>query len=659
MEYNQKITAKQLKRKAVLYVRQSTMKQVFENAESTMMQYALKDKLIYLGWQPESIITVDCDLGQSGSGVSEREGFKQLVADVGNDEIGAIACLETSRLARNSQEWGRLMEICSITQTVLIDADGIYNLNDFNDRMLLGLKGTMSEAELHFLRARMRGGALHKAKRGEYRTPLPIGYIYDEAGNTIKNPNIEVQSAVNLFFETFRMCGSATKMVRHYAKNGFKFPRDKSNGFKNKELIWSDLSSTRALDMLHNPAYAGIYAYGQRQSVATINGGKIKSKPVDEWHVVLKDHHEGYISEDEFNMNQARLAMNSTHVSPVPPTREGNALLQGIAICGVCGKKMGVVYHGANRENTPYYICDDLAKHNGGDRCQYVHGTGIDDAVSGLALERLTQLAIANAIKVKEEIQRRESATDNYFVLQLERARYEAGLARNRYMSVDPANRLVAFELEKIWNQKIIELAKAEEELRIHENEKEKAAVQPDVSDLMSLPNNVKDIWNSGNVQVKDKKRILRCLIEDVTITKKGQSIQCGILFKTGATATLECKNPPMSYTTWTTSADAVEFIRKESMSHTREEIAELLKNSGFTSGKGLPISVDRVGYIMREYNIPSYQDHLKAQGYLNVAEKAAQLNIAQVTVHKWKNAGLLDCEYIKTTGKGDYMFAP
>jgi DNA invertase Pin-like site-specific DNA recombinase len=635
------------------------MRQVYENTESTLRQYALKEKLAQLGWPPENIVTIDRDLGQSGSGASDRDGFKKLVADVGNDEVGAIACLETSRLARNSMEWGRLMEICSITQTALIDADGIYNLNDFNDRMLLGLKGTMSEAELHFIRARMRGGALSKARRGEYRTPLPIGYVYDEAGRAIKDPNMDVQSAVNMFFETFRVCGSATKMVQRYTKNGFKIPKSPSNGYNSKEMLWVKLSSARALDILHNPAYAGIYAYGQRQSVTTVTGTKIRAKPVDEWHVYIKDHHKGYISEDEFEMNQARLLANNTRISPIPPTREGNALLQGISICGVCGRRMSVRYHGPNRENTPYYVCDNDARHNGGDRCQYVHGAEIDKAVSNLILERLTPMAIANAVKVQEEIKRRESTSDNYFISRLERARYEAGLARKRYMSVDPANRLVAFELEKIWNQKITEMAKAEEDMRLHEGAKEKAAVPPDISELMSIPDNVRDIWNNSGVQIKDKKRVLRCLIEDVTIVKKEQTIRVGVRFRTGSSTELVCQNPPMSYTTWTTPVDVVDIIRKESESRAREEISEILGKAGHLSGRGFPISAARVGYIMREYSIPSYQDHLKAKGFLTAEEKAAQLNISSITLHKWKNAGLLDCEYIKTTGKGDYMFAP
>jgi len=661
MEYSQKITATQLRRRAVLYIRQSTMIQVYENVESTMRQYALTEKLVQLGWPLENISTVDCDLGQSGSGVCEREGFNQLVADVINDEVGAIACLETSRLARNSQEWGRLMGICSITQTVLIDMDGIYNLSDFNDRLLLGLKGTINEAELHFLRSRMRDGALNKAKRGELKIALPVGYVYDEAGRIAKDPNIGVQSALNQFFETFRMCGSAHKTLQHYAENGFKFPKDPSRGFGGKEMLWVSLSSTKALAVLHNPLYAGIYAYGRVQAVATVKGTKQQSKPMGEWHVCRKDNHEGYISEDEFNLNQASLLRNHSRTSPVAPAREGGALLQGIAVCGVCWARMGVRYQnqGAKSRNIPYYACAGMSKRYGGGSCQNVHGVEVDKAVSNLLLERLTPLAIENALKVQQEVKQRETAAGSYFVLQMERAQYEVDLARRRFMSVDPSNRLVAFELEKIWNHKIAEASKAEEELRIHERTKEAAAAQPATSELMSIPGNVRDIWNNENIKPADKKRIIRCLVEDVAIIKEGRHIRLGVRFKTGATAQLECLSPPVIYSTQTTSNDVIDIIRRESMSHTKEEVVDILNDGGHVSGKGMPFSVDTIGYFMRKHSIPSFKDHLKARGFMTAKEKAETLNIEYSTFNKLRNAGLIDCEFVKTSGNGDYMFTP
>jgi len=447
------------------------MRQVYENAESTLRQYALKEKLIRFGWQEESITVIDCDLGQSGAETSGRDGFKQLVADVGSGEVGAVASIECSRLSRSSRDWGRLMEICAITQTVLIDDDGTYDPNNFNDRLLLGLKGTMSEAELHFIHARMRGGALNKAKRGELKVPLPIGYVYDEAGTVVKDPNMEIQNAVKLFFEAFRICGSANKMISYYRKNGYKIPKNPCNGYNSREIIWVYLSSTRAIDMLHNPAYAGIYVYGQHQQVHTINGIKTRAKPVDEWHVYIKGHHEGYISCEEYERNQEKLKANNIINASVSPPREGNALMQGIAICGKCGANMSVRYKRQGQRDIPYYVCDNQYKHyTGGSLCQCVHGIAPDEAISKLLLERLTPMAVKNAIQVQKELEQRRAASDNYFILKVERARYDVELAKKRYMNVDPSNRLVAFELEKLWNLKIGELAKAEEELRNHEN---------------------------------------------------------------------------------------------------------------------------------------------------------------------------------------------
>ena len=661
MEYfDHKITSMHLKRKAILYIRQSTMRQVYENAESTLRQYALKEKLIRFGWQEESITVIDCDLGQSGAESSGRDGFKRLVADVGSSEVGAVASTECSRLSRSSRDWGRLMEICAITQTVLIDDDGIYDPNNFNDRLLLGLKGTMSEAELHFLHARMRGGALNKAKRGELRVPLPIGYIYDEAGAIIKDPNLEVQNAVKLFFEAFRICGSANRMLSYYRKNGYKIPKNPDSGFASREIIWVDLSSTRAIDMLHNPAYAGIYAYGQHQEVYTVHGKKTRLKPVAEWHVYIKGHHEGYISSEEYGRNQEQLKENNTYRASVPPPREGNALLQGITICGKCGARMTVRYKRWEIRDIPYYVCDDQAKHyTGGSPCQRVHGSALDKAVSSLLLERLTPMAVRSAIQVQKELEQRRTASDNYFILKVERARYEVELARKRYMNVDPSNRLVAFELEKLWNLKISELAKAEEELRNQENSKKNDIRDLDVRTLLELPDNMEEIWNNGHVNIQDKKRILRCLIEDVTITKESKTTRLGVCFQGGTSTVLECVNPPMKYTTWTTSEEVLDIIRKESICHTTDEISEILTTAGYKSGKGVELTAERITYLQRTYKIPSYQEHLHNKGYLTAREKAVQLGIKVSVLHQRKNAGEFEGKVFRTSGKGDYMFAP
>ena len=319
---------------------------------------------------------------------------------------------------------------------------------------------------------------------------------------------------------------------------------------------------------------------------------------------------------------------------------------------------MTVRYQSAKRGRTPYYACDGMYKRYGGTSCQYVHGVEVDKAISDLVLERLTPMAIENALKVQQELEQRDAASDSYFSLRLERSRHEAELARKRYMSVDPSNRLVAFELEKIWNQKIAELAKAEEDLRIHQVSKENVPARPDVSELMSIPGNVRDIWSDANVLAIDRKRIVRCLIEDVTITKDGRDIRLGVRFKTGATAELECQSPPLIYTTQSTSNDVIGIIRRESTSRTREEIADILNAGGYVSGSGMPYSVSIVRDIMRANNIPSLKEHLKAKGFVTAKEKAAELNVDYSTLHRMRAAGRLECDFVKTSGNGDYMFA-
>lgn len=308
---NGKITSRHLAKMAYLYIRQSTLRQVQENTESTLRQYALRDKLVSLGWDRDDIEVIDCDLGRSGKAADNREGFQQLVSCVANGQAGAVACIEASRLSRCSGDWGRLVEYCAMTDTLLIDVDGIYNPNDFNDRLLLGLKGTMSEAELHFLQERMRGGLLNKAKRGELKKPLPIGYLYDECDRIVKDSDMQVREAIALFFRTFRIVGTAHGMAGYYKKKGYLFPRRVHKGYRKGELIWTELVNSRILDTLHNPVYAGIYHYGEKQTVWTKDGKRIRPMPKEDWHVFIKDHHEGYISYEDFEMNERILEENA------------------------------------------------------------------------------------------------------------------------------------------------------------------------------------------------------------------------------------------------------------------------------------------------------------------------------------------------------------
>jgi len=661
MEFSQKITAAHLKKRAVLYIRQSTMKQVRENSESTIRQYALKDRLIALGWTEESITVIDCDLGRSGGDAGERDGFKQLVADVGSGEAGAIACIECSRLSRNSHDWGRLMEICAITKAILIDADGIYNPNDFNDRILLGLKGTISEAELHFIKARMDGGRINKARRGEMRIKLPVGYVYDAAGRVVKDPDAEIRGAVQLLFDTFRRIGSAHGTVVFFKKNGYKYPVDSKGGFSKSEVSWKPLVESKVCHVLHNPLYAGIYSYGKQHWEHTLDGKKLKGTPEDEWLVRLEDHHDGYISVEEYYSNVARLKANST-INPGSAPREGSALLQGIAICGKCGLKMQVQYYDDGKgKKTPYYSCSANNWGKGGKKCQSsVQGAVLDKAVSNMILETLTPLAVNAAIAVEQEAQRRKTASDNYFLMRIERARYELEIAKTRYMNVDSSNRLVAFELERLWNDKIIELAQAEEELNRHTREKNATRLNnPVYTGLDGLAEDVHEIWRSDRIRIQDKKRILRCLLEDVTITKGVGTTALGILFKTGATRFIECENTKPAYAAWTTGSDVISYIRAKSSTNSAQEISDMLNKDGFRTGMDMEFTPPKVRYLMGYYNIPSLAVQLREQGYLYTNEKANLMGLSPFKLSKLRSQGALDCEWKKVDGKSMYMYAP
>ncbi len=348
-EAQQKITAQHLQRKAFLYVRQSTMRQVIENSESTARQYALRQRAIAFGWPAEQIVVIDTDLGQSGASATDREGFKTLVSEVGMGHAGIVMGLEVSRLARNSSDWHRLLEICALSETLILDEDGLYDPAHFNDRLLLGLKGTMSEAELHVLRARLHGGMLNKARRGELRTALPVGFVYDAAGRVQLDPDRQVQQTLRYFFETFRKMGTVSATVRGLREQNLTFPRRLRAGPRKGELIWGGLTVVRAIGLLRNPRYAGTYAFGRTRQRSRADGKRatIRRRP-EEWHALLVGAHDGYLTWTEHEENQRRIAENARAVGVEHrryPPREGPALLQGMLLCGRCGATMSVRYH--------------------------------------------------------------------------------------------------------------------------------------------------------------------------------------------------------------------------------------------------------------------------------------------------------------------------
>ena len=663
MNQNSKIMGRHLSRTAYLYIRQSTLRQVQENTESTIRQYALREKLLSLGWDRSLIEVIECDLGHSGKTSENRDGFKELVANVANGMAGAVACIEASRLSRSSNDWGRLIEYCAMTDTLLIDADGIYNPNDFNDRLLLGLKGTMSEAELHFLQERMRGGLMNKAKRGELRKPLPIGYLYDECGRVVKDSDIQIREAIDLFFRTFRIVKTAHGMVDYYKQKGYKFPHRIHKGFRKGEVVWTDLANSRVLDTLHNPTYAGVYHYGEHQTVWTKNGRKSLPAKREDWHVFLKDHHEAYISYEDFELNERileenRQAWESKDGKKTPP-REGTALIQGIVLCGKCGRRMTVRYkQRENIRNVPVYTCQkESVEHNTG-LCQHIYGENIDQWVSDIVKERLTPEAIRASAEVQKEVNRRKGEQNRYFQLQVEKARYEADLARRRFMGVDPDNRLVALELESAWNQRLSQLQEAENK---YEEELKKNAIPPEnemEEQVEGLVERFDRVWDSVSVKWEDKKRIIRYLIEDVTLTKHEETTLVQIRFKGGSTTEKEVPNVLPNYRLWTTPDEVLLFLKEHGTDYTYGELAERLNALGYRRGKGKDFDGKGVAYVMREYKLPTKKDKYMCMGYVTTKKMAETMGIDPSNLRQRVHSGKYKGEVVRVTD-GDFMFKP
>jgi DNA invertase Pin-like site-specific DNA recombinase len=455
-----KVTAAHLSRRAVLYVRQSSLKQVLHNTESAIRQYDLRGKAIALGWDASQITVIDIDQGQSGASAADREGFQQMAAEVSLGRAGIVLGLECSRLARNNADWHQLLEICAMTGTLICDEDGLYDPRAFNDRLVLGMKGQISEYELHFIRARLRGGILSKARRGELIMPLPVGLVYDAAGHVILDPDTAIQGAVRHLLATFEAAGSATAVVKAFNATGLTFPWRHEKGPRKGEVDWQPLRHSTVLHVLHNPRYAGAFTYGRHRE-QLLPGGKRSSitVPREEWISFIPGAHPGYITLDQYDANLATLAANATAHGQdrrSGPPREGAALLQGIILCGNCGLRMTIRYHHRRDRDVPTYMCQRDGIENARPVCAAIPGEALDDAIGALLINALTPLTVEAALQVSAELEHRADQADALRAAHVERAQYLADLARRRYLAVDPANRLVAGTLEADWNTALL-----------------------------------------------------------------------------------------------------------------------------------------------------------------------------------------------------------
>lgn len=636
-----KLRADHLKRDAYLYVRQSTLRQVLENTESTQRQYGLQQQAVRLGWPIERVHVIDCDQGQSGSTAIDREGFQRLVTEVSLGHAGIVLGLEVSRLARNSTDWHRLLEICALTDTLILDEDGLYDPRHFNDRLLLGMKGTLSEAELHVLHARLQGGILNKARRGELRKTLPTGLEYDDQSKIILDPDRQIQRTLFTFFRTFERLGSALETVKFFRKKKLLFPRRQRPGMR---LIWAPLTHSLALDILHNPRYAGCYVHGQARTRRTPDGKlKVKRLPIEEWDVVLPGAHAGYITWEQFQSNQRTLRKNSKALGAERhhPPREGPALLQGLVVCGVCGQRMGVRYHAWKGNLKPDYLCQRDHIQNGKPLCQQIPGSTIDHAIGELLLQMVQPLTLEVSLAVQQELQSRIDEADQLRKQQVERARYEADRARERFMKVDPNNRLVADTLEAEWNEKLRALQEAQEQYE-HQRQADRQLLDEQSQALIrSLATNFPKLWNDPQTSHRDRKRMVQLLIEDVTLIRREQ-ITLHIRFKGGATRTQTLPLPQLAYKTWQTEPQTVAVIDDLMNDHTPKEIADILNDKGIRSGKGGTFDATTIAKVRQSYHLQSRWDRLRKRGMLTDKELAKHLGVAIQTVRRWRAHGLL-----------------
>lgn len=654
-----KVAARHLCRNAYLYIRQSSLRQVFENTESTQRQYALKQRAVALGWPLERIIVVDSDQGQSGASAADREGFQRLVTEVSMGRAGIVMGLEVSRLARNSTDWHRLLEICALTDTLILDEDGIYDPAHFNDRLLLGLKGTMSEAELHILRARLVGGILNKAKRGELQSRLPIGLCYDEAGRVVLDPDQQVQQSLRVFFETFRRTGSAMATVKAFRAQHLRFPRRVNHGPNKGELLWGALDHSRALWLLHCPRYAGAFVYGRSKQRPQAVVGRYKKLPRQEWLSLIRDAHPGYLSWEEFEENQRQLLQNAAAEGEErrkSPPREGPALLQGVIVCGVCGLRMTVRYSQSKGQLVPEYVCQREGIRQGGPVCQRIPGTTLDAAVGQILVEAVTPMALEVTLAVQQELKSRLEEADALRHKAIERAQYEVELARRRYMRVDPDNRLVADSLEAEWNQRLREHQHAQEEYeRLRQDDR--LRMDPEQrARILELCTDVPALWNNPQTPHREKKRVLRLLIEDVTL-RKGDELTLHIRFRGGATRTVVLPRPPNAWQLRQTRPEVIDQIDALMEEHTDAEIALILNAQGFVSGERKPFHPMRVYFLRTEYGLQSRFDRLRERGMLTLAEMAALLEVKPLTIRVWRRCGLLRAHAYND--RHDYLYEP
>jgi len=652
---NHKIKPTHLQRRTYVYVRQSTAAQVEFNRESTQRQYKLVDRATALGWSKQQVKVIDEDLAQSGSISAQRHGFTTMTTEVALGQVGLILSIEVSRVARNNADWYRLLDLCSVTDTLIGDEDGLYHPGLFNDRLLLGLKGTMAEAELHVIRARLEGGIRNKAARGELRRGLPVGFIWGENdGEILMHPDQAVTGAIHTVFEKFAQMGSVRQVWLWFQSNKLRFPLQTNTL---PEIKWVSASYHAIHSVLTNPVYAGVYAYGKtRQQSFVDETGQVKKRvkrlPQSQWAVFIHNHHKGFIDWETYEMIKNRIAQNTRPVAhqDTGAIREGAALLQGLATCGNCGRRLRVYYRG--KHSTPGYYCsantlmEGRAKH-----CMSIGGIKIDEAVTDAFLDAITPGAMQAALLAEKNIETDYNAAIAQWQMQVERLSYEADRAERRYRAVEPENRLVARTLEAQWESCLSKLKDAQKELERRQRQVPKSLTADQRHKIRTLGEDLKSVWQASTTTYRDKKELLQLLLEEVNIALKREENKAHLTlrWKGGVISELDVnllyrRVPPIR-----TDQDTIELVRRLAAHYPDAVIAGILNRQGRKTARGDRFTTSKVASLRRYWNIPRFDPaDAPSDGELVTIKKAAKiLDVAASTVHRWLADGFIAGEQI------------
>jgi len=648
-----KIQPQHLDRPAVVYLRQSTLRQVHDHRESTARQYGLKERAISLGWPAHRVEVIDEDLGQSGTRVEGRSGFQRLAESVARGRIGAIFALEVSRLSRRSADWHRLLDLCGVADVIIVDEQAIYAPEDYNDRLLLGLKGQMSEAEQYWMRLRLQGGALAKARRGELRMCPPVGFQWDDRKASFRlDGDEQVQRVVRLVFDRFRVDSSAHAVTRYLQSHDIQLPSRKGTEI---EMRWRPAKYRTVLRMLRHPIYAGAYTYGRREHRRTLVDGEVRLRrgavlPAESWKVLLPDRHPGYITWEEYMAIQQKLDTNrSDHRTPDHrgAPREGRALLQGLVLCGRCGHRMRVAYIG--KEARPYYECRSPAGERAGRSiCCVVAADPVDEWVARQFLELANPPEVDLGLAVTREAERQAEDLGRQWELRIERARYEARLAERRYKAVDPDNRIVARSLEREWEERLREVEEAEEGYLEARRRRHVDLSDEDHARVLSLARNLRKVWDAPTTGHADRKNLLRMVVREVAVEPidvPQPQVRVRVLWETGSTTEVHLPRRTRA-TACATSSTAVARIHELwNQGEGDDAIATLLNQEGFRTGTGRAWSAQRVQGIRSRHDLEGRSrraPEVRGDGLYSVMGLARRLGVSESIVRGWAVRGVI-----------------